>query len=77
MPLIAKQIYFGFLFFSFCVYSFIVYKCDTPSDAKELMTTDAHAGKLIFQQNNCNTCHQLYGLGGYMGLFFNSQTLKK
>lgn len=67
MPLIAKQIYFGFLFLTFCIYSFFVYTSDTPSDAKELMTSDAQAGKVIFQQNNCFSCHQLYGLGGYMG----------
>lgn len=24
-------------------------------------------GKLLFQQYNCTACHQLYGLGGYLG----------
>jgi len=24
-------------------------------------------GKKIFQQYNCTSCHQLYGLGGYLG----------
>ena len=24
-------------------------------------------GKLLFQQYNCQACHQIYGLGGYMG----------
>lgn len=27
----------------------------------------AHSGKLIFQQKNCQACHQFYGLGGYLG----------
>lgn len=24
-------------------------------------------GKLLYQQHNCQVCHQIYGLGGYMG----------
>lgn len=24
-------------------------------------------GKLIFQERNCIACHQVYGLGGYLG----------
>jgi nitric oxide reductase subunit C len=24
-------------------------------------------GKLLFQKYNCTACHQLYGLGGYLG----------
>ncbi len=28
---------------------------------------DADSGKLIWQKYNCNACHQVYGLGGYLG----------
>jgi nitric oxide reductase subunit C len=30
---------------------------------------DVHAlaGWKVWQQNNCQSCHQIYGLGGYMG----------
>lgn len=31
------------------------------------MTEEAQIGKLLFQKYNCTACHQLYGLGGYMG----------
>jgi nitric oxide reductase subunit C len=24
-------------------------------------------GKMIFQEYNCSACHQVYGLGGYLG----------
>ena len=24
-------------------------------------------GKLLYQKHNCTSCHQLYGLGGYLG----------
>jgi len=27
----------------------------------------ADQGKLVWQEYNCNACHQLYGLGGYLG----------
>ena len=25
------------------------------------------SGKLVWQKYNCNSCHQLYGLGGFLG----------
>ena len=28
---------------------------------------DASAGKQVWQQYNCTACHQVYGLGGYLG----------
>ncbi|MBI3235010.1 MAG: cytochrome c [Bacteroidetes bacterium] len=28
---------------------------------------EAVNGKLIWQKYNCNACHQIYGLGGYLG----------
>ena len=31
------------------------------------MTADAIKGKVLWQQKNCIACHQLYGLGGYLG----------
>lgn len=27
----------------------------------------AARGRLVWQNNNCQSCHQLYGLGGYLG----------
>ncbi len=32
-----------------------------------ILTGSAAEGKLLFQKYNCQACHQLYGLGGYMG----------
>lgn len=31
------------------------------------MSKSALAGEKIWQDNNCAACHQLYGLGGYLG----------
>lgn len=27
----------------------------------------ADEGKMVWQKYNCNACHQIYGLGGYLG----------
>ena len=31
------------------------------------MSENALEGEHIWQENNCMACHQLYGLGGYLG----------
>jgi len=60
------QIIFSFLICLYIYYSFTVYfagsgKYNLSSGQKEL------DGQLIWQQKNCQACHQIYGLGGYMG----------
>lgn len=34
---------------------------------KATLLKQAAAGKDVWQKHNCHTCHQLYGLGGYLG----------
>lgn len=52
----------------FFIYTVFVFTIGTDEDSgKNLMTEDAQTGKLLFQKYNCTACHQLYGLGGYMG----------
>lgn len=63
-----KQILFWSLCLAFLFYSAAVDTFGTSNDKGEaLLTPDARKGKLLFQQYNCTACHQLYGLGGYMG----------
>ncbi len=31
------------------------------------MNPEAVKGKLLYQKFNCTACHQIYGLGGYLG----------
>ena len=31
------------------------------------MTSTAIKGKIVFQEKNCISCHQIFGLGGYLG----------
>lgn len=50
----------GFLSYSLFLYTSLPVK--SVADKKE-----EGEGKLVWQQYNCNACHQVYGLGGYLG----------
>lgn len=52
------------LFFS---YSFMVYTIGTEPENGGKISAAAVEGKMVWQKYNCISCHQLYGLGGYMG----------
>jgi nitric oxide reductase subunit C len=63
-----KLFVFLFLMVTFSCYSYIVYTKGTESlpslsSDKELVIK----GKLLWQDKNCNACHQIFGLGGYLG----------
>ena len=49
------------------VYSVLVYTSGTDISQAQITDTQAIKGKLVWQKYNCTACHQLYGLGGYMG----------
>jgi nitric oxide reductase subunit C len=56
------------LFFLFVIYTINVYfYCDTESKKFEPPTDETMRGWKIWQSKNCQSCHQLYGLGGYLG----------
>ena len=54
-----------FLIVSFLSYTAFLYT-DLPVKYNP-SKKDEGAGKLVWQQYNCNACHQVYGLGGYLG----------
>lgn len=54
-----------FLVVSYAAYSLWVYTYGTNNDTN--MSVSAIRGKALWQQKNCQNCHQLFGLGGYMG----------
>lgn len=64
-----KIVAFISLFVAYLVYSIVVYTKGTEKNnvvsSDEL--TQIKKGSLLFQQYNCSSCHQLYGLGGYLG----------
>ena len=50
---------------AFLVYSFSIYIQPVPNNIK--ISQEAAAGKLVWQKYNCQSCHQMFGLGGYLG----------
>jgi nitric oxide reductase subunit C len=57
------------LFLAFIIYSGFIYTRGTASDINISPSEQklASEGKQIYQQYNCQACHQVYGLGGYLG----------
>lgn len=49
----------------FAVYSGLVYTA-APTGG-EVASSEVRSGMRVWQANNCASCHQLYGLGGYLG----------
>jgi nitric oxide reductase subunit C len=56
------------LSFSFLIYSFYLYLAPIPQQEfgikHQKMLSE---GRLVWQKYNCQACHQIYGLGGYLG----------
>lgn len=51
---------------TFALYSLLVYR-GSSGDPHTVADADVRAGIRMWQERNCASCHQLYGLGGYMG----------
>ena len=66
MKLKARHTFF-ILSILFLIYSFSIYL--KPLNIKEgnYNKETAASGRLVWQKYNCQSCHQLYGLGGYLG----------
>jgi|APMI01.1.fsa_nt_gi nitric oxide reductase subunit C len=56
---------FAILLLAYLIYSPSVYFYSAKSHQKP--DVKAKKGFTIWQEKNCQACHQLYGLGGYMG----------
>lgn len=50
----------------FSVYNYVVYNTEGYITVEKLSPV-AVKGQQLFQSNRCWSCHQLYGLGGYLG----------
>lgn len=50
----------------FSIYNFVIYTSKRAYNPVHLSEKAIH-GENIWLQNNCNSCHQIYGLGGYLG----------
>lgn len=71
MPSVKSSpiIIFSTLCVLFLIYSFSIYLKPLREKNHQTATIQkqAGAGKDVWQKHNCHTCHQLYGLGGYLG----------
>lgn len=50
----------------FAVYNFFIYTSKNQVNPIKL-SSKAIKGQQLWQNNNCWSCHQIYGLGGYLG----------
>jgi nitric oxide reductase subunit C len=50
----------------FSIYNFTIYTSKTDY-GKIRLSEKAIKGENLWLKNNCNSCHQIYGLGGYLG----------
>jgi len=55
------------LFTGFCIYTGWVYLYCDKNTAIVQHDSSLTEGWQLWQDKNCQSCHQLYGLGGYMG----------
>lgn len=65
MSLGVKRIIFFTLGTAYLLYTSFVYTEGTITEYP--ITGEAIEGRQLFRDKNCIACHQLYGLGGYMG----------
>ncbi len=52
---------------AFLAYSGFVYQANGTKTEDAPVSEQAIAGKHLWQKHNCGSCHQFYGLGGYLG----------
>jgi len=60
-----KLAVFLFLLIAFLGYTATLYYSD--SEQAETPNELAQQGRLLWQDKNCTSCHQFYGLGGHLG----------
>jgi len=63
----GNRIAISTLIILFIGYNYKLYVNNTSVSSKSSLSQSALKGQKIWQNNNCTACHQLYGLGGYLG----------
>lgn len=58
---------FSLLLVSFLGYSMHLYSLKNFTYRNKYDISLAQKGELVWQKYNCQSCHQMYGLGGYLG----------
>lgn len=65
-PSLKYSVVLGTLIIVFMTYNTLLYT-STKAYGNIHLSKKALQGESLWLQNNCNSCHQLYGLGGYLG----------
>jgi len=64
---LKKSLFFS-LIIAFGAYTYFVYTSATTEDSNQEKISEAgEEGRLLYQKYNCTSCHQFYGMGGYLG----------
>lgn len=64
---IGNRVVFSILVILVITYNIHLYTQDISSTSAPLLSDTALKGAHLWQENNCTACHQIYGLGGYLG----------
>lgn len=65
-PFLKYSVALCALIIVFVTYNTIIYTSDKAYGVVHL-SKQAQQGEQLWLHNNCNSCHQIYGLGGYLG----------
>ena len=65
MPVPARKLLIFCLVAIFAVQTWLVYSDPAGKDAA--LSPLASAGQTVWRENNCQSCHQLFGFGGFLG----------
>lgn len=65
MGIRARQLLLSFLVACFAAQTWLVYS--DPAGTEAVLSEEAAAGQTVWRENNCQSCHQLYGFGGFLG----------
>ena len=65
MPVRARQLMIFCLVAIFAAQTWLVYS--DPAGTRHPISPLAAEGQAVWRENNCQSCHQLYGYGGFLG----------
>lgn len=65
-PIKYRQFLMLSLILAFSVQTYLVYSDSSGLKTKPLSLL-AHKGRKVWLKNNCQSCHQIYGFGGFLG----------
>ncbi len=66
IPTHTYRLIFAALLAIFTFYNYWIYT-SSSQNTTPAMSNQAIDGEVLWQKSNCTSCHQIYGLGGYMG----------